>query len=589
MPLRPYQKECLEAIRAAHLRGVNRQLVLMPTASGKAVVAAHLLDYLSLNPWESLLFMCHTDEQVSQAVDKFRKYNPDLSVEIEKAGEKASANSDIVVASVQSLCRPDRLARYDPEQYPVVLVDECHHAPTPTVMQILQHFRLLPKDSNYDPTKIHIGFTATATRADGVGLETIYQQIVFQRSILDMIRDPAANEMYGIGWLVPPEVHRIDTQTDISKVKKHAGDFAARGLSTAINTPARNQLIVEKYEEIGKGLPAIAFTADVQHAIDLAAVLRTAGYRAYPISGTTPLDERRKLIAKFKNGEIDVITNVAVVSEGTDLPIATVGIDAAPTLSQLRFTQKFGRVERPYPAPEERGMQHVGYIKNRCIWLDFVDSSGRHDLVTAPTLFGLPPKFQCRGRAVTEVLDQIEQLQIKYPTIRARDYTSVEEMRSVVSSVDLFKPPEVPAVARKNGAKMVWLEEASGVYRLSTPEKVVFRIKVNHLGGYEVSQNERGSANTLRVFDTPREAFAWAEQSVPPASRGAVLRAARWRGDPPTESQCMWLWKRDKALHDQFAEWRALYAFAYREWSNDSKAWTKGALSRRLDVLFGGY
>jgi len=103
--------------------------------------------------------------------------------------------------------------------------------------------------------------------------------------------------------------------------KETCGDFAARGPIDCINTPARINSSWRNTKRSERSA-AIAFTAERSHAIDLAAVLRAAGYRA-SLSPVQHRNERRKLIAKFKNGEIDVITNVAVVSGEQILPIAT--------------------------------------------------------------------------------------------------------------------------------------------------------------------------------------------------------------------------------------------------------------------------
>ena len=168
-------------------------------------------------------------------------------------------------------------------------------------------------------------------------------EIVYSKTILEMIRDPLANESYGCGWLCDIQAHRVETAHDISKVGTRTGGFKTGELEAAVNTPARNQLIVRKYEQLGHNLPFLAFCVDVAHAEDLAEAFRAAGRgEVYAYSYKTPKAPRKALLAAYRDGEIEGLTSVDAVGEGADLPRATVGLDARPTLSSTTFRQHTG-------------------------------------------------------------------------------------------------------------------------------------------------------------------------------------------------------------------------------------------------------
>ena len=152
--LRPYQKECISAVPE---RG--RFLIQMATGSGKTVCFSRI-------PRKGkVLILSHRDELVRQPIKYY-----DVPVGIEQ-GVNKSNGEEIVSASVQSLVR--RLNRFTRDEFDMVIVDECHHSSSPTYQKIIGHFN----------PRLLLGFTATPNRADGTGLDKIFDDIIFERDL----------------------------------------------------------------------------------------------------------------------------------------------------------------------------------------------------------------------------------------------------------------------------------------------------------------------------------------------------------------------------------------------------------------------
>jgi ATP-dependent helicase IRC3 len=234
LKLRDYQRECLKAVYENYRTGIRRQVVSLPTGSGKTVIFSELPRYLKMK--KKMLVLAHRSELLEQARDKIRQANPDLRVEIEQAGRVAGPESQVVVASVPTLGRENskRLRRLDSEDFYIIVVDEAHHSTAKTYVRVLKHFGVFEKTGR----KLLVGFTATPKRGDGKGLDAVFQEIVFSRTLPEMI---------DAGYLSPVAGYRVETDVDLSRVKVRMGDFVASQLSAAVNIEQRNELVVKVY------------------------------------------------------------------------------------------------------------------------------------------------------------------------------------------------------------------------------------------------------------------------------------------------------------------------------------------------------
>lgn len=511
MQLRDYQLKCVEAVKDSFEKGINRQLVALPTGCGKTVVFASFPKHLGAR---KAFVLAHREELLDQAKDKIQKINPDLNVEVEQAGRHASSfMADVVVASVATLGRKDspRLRSFDPNGWPLIICDEAHHSVASSYMNIFNYFGVFT-----NPRQLLVGVTATPNRGDKVGLSDVYQDIVFKRDIREMIQ---------AGWLCPILAYRIKTHTDLSGVRLSHGDFVDSDLSQVVNTDDRNSLAVDAYKAYCEGRRALVFCVDKAHTLDMAETFQKAGIECGVVLGDTPTEERSATLQALAEGKIKVVANCMVLTEGYDLPTLSAVIMARPTKSGLLYTQCIGRGTRIHPE------------KKDLIVIDLTDNSSKHALVSLPSLFGLPADFELKGKSVTETEAELTGLQAKFPHVPLHKARSMEEVRQMIEKFDILKVTQIDDQVSKF-SQYTWVPSADGYtlyLKAENSERLV--IAQNILGKYEVLLS---GGQRIALCDSLQAAFHDGDQYLNDNhSNELVLYAqnARWRKDQATDKQ----------------------------------------------------
>jgi len=508
--LRPYQQEALDSIKSFMENNITRQLVVLPTGAGKTVIFTHLPQHIENSL--PMLILAHREELLIQAKDKLEWSNPHLTVEIEQAENYASTNADVVIASVPTLGRDgsERISRFPKNHFRTVVVDEAHHSAAPTYRRIFDYFE----------NDFTLGVTATPQRSDNTRLTDIFDEIVYYKTIVDLIED---------GWLSRIVGYRIQTDTDISEVQSREGDYIASQLEDTINTPERNATIVASYLEICGTSKAIAFCAGIQHAHDLAASFASSQVSAEVIIGTTPSDERQKILARFASGETRVLVNVGVLTEGFDEPSVEAIILARPTKSTLLYTQIVGRGTRLF-----EGKEH-------CKVLDFADATKGKKPLGLPSLLGLPPDFDLNGQDLVDVANEYKELEEFCPGEAVR-VLNPEDIKLAYKRIDLFMPPPPNEVVVQY-SRFVWAEIDENTYHLAVDGSNSLRIYIDTLGRWVVEYFNRSADNfkTSRILGYPedmRDAFVRADKWITNRFDTNLIDAtSAWRSDAPTDAQ----------------------------------------------------
>jgi superfamily II DNA or RNA helicase len=389
-----------------------------------------------------MLILVHRDELVFQAAEKLQHLNPNLVVGIEKANYTCAPDCDIIIASVQTLGRKGnyRLKKFLNRIF-VVVTDESHHVLGTTYGYILDSFGLgkdeTISDELPDGTKrLSVGFTATPNRGDGKGLVKYYSDVTANKNLKWAVEN---------GWLVELVAYTVKSDTDISKIRTIAGDFAKKELATTVNVDRRNSLIVSGYKQHIDGKSAIIFCASVEHAHNLQNAFILSGVSAVAIDGTTDKEIRRSVVEQFKRGEIKILCNYGVFTEGFDAPRCDAIIMARATKSQALYAQMLGRGTRPtveldYPSIPERLKAISESDKPFLTVLDIVDIVGKHKLVTAVNLVGLKDGFRAEGKKLfKEVIEVIEEKEKQQPDRPFRDADSIEEVETMANEINIWE------------------------------------------------------------------------------------------------------------------------------------------------------
>lgn len=286
------------------------------------------------------LILAHRDELISQAVEKLLLVWPEADVGVVKA-ERNEINHQVVVASVQSLRKP-RLAKMARDMFDggLIITDEAHHATATSYRNVYEHF-----GCGNPGGPLHLGVTATPDRGDGGGLNAIYEEITFTYDLL-----------WGIqrGYLADLKGLRIQLKdVDFTQARISQGDYAAGDVGQMLENADAPDLIAAAWLEHASDRKTLIFTPTVATAEATAESFISMGVEAAVVSAKTPLDERRLMLKRFAAGELRVIANCGVLTEGFDDPAVNCIVVARPTKSRALYAQIVGRGSRKHPAKSD--------------------------------------------------------------------------------------------------------------------------------------------------------------------------------------------------------------------------------------------
>ena len=517
--LRPYQTEALEAVLSSEAKGISKQLIVLPTGSGKTVIFSHLP--MIRKESTPMLVIAHRAELLHQAKNKIQQMNPNLIVEIEQA-QNIAGKVDVVVASVPTMGRAnsDRIEKFSKDYFKTIIIDEAHHAAAPTYRRIVDYFQ----------PNLLLGVTATPQRSDSTRLIDVFQEIVYYKTIEDLIKQ---------GWLTRLVGYRIKTETDLTEIEVSDGDFVQSQLQDAVNNPKRNASIVAAYQEICKERKTLVFAAGVQHAKDLALSFTKNSIVTEVILGETPDEERSTILQKFRNNEIKVLINVGVLTEGFDEPSVQAIILARPTKSTLLYTQVVGRGTR------------LDEGKDNCLIIDISDTTKGKKPIGLPTLLGLPPDFDLNGQDLVDIAEEYKSLEYLSPA-RAMQCLSSEDIILQYKQVNLFMPVPPNKVVLQY-SKLIWSEISDNLYRLTINNHESLSIYQDTLGRWTVEYYDvnKKYKQTLGYQPDMRQAFVssdvWIQDNRAEALTLLDSNAA-WRADGPTPAQSKFLKSRGIAV-----------------------------------------
>lgn len=345
--------------------------------------------WLAANAGRRVLIIAHTDELIMQAAKRARLVAPGRRVGIVKAGQNETL-AEIIVSSRQTLASAKR--REQLRNVGLIVIDECHHATRHnTYGKILEHFGAFD-----DPSPVQVvGYTATLVRSDKAKLSSVWESCTFTRDILFGIRNGYLLDVRGERVVVP--------DFDMSNVRVRAGDYSDSDIADELERTFAPEVIAAEYARLAVtsgGVPrkGIAFWPLVATAYHGADAFNDAGIPSAVVHGAMPKEERRLTLKRFAAGDIQVVHNAMVLTEGFDEPTADVVVIARPTRAAGLYQQMVGRVLRPDltipPAQREKALI-----------LDVTGAGEQHDL---RSLIDLAPERALKKRPEDDELSLLE-------------------------------------------------------------------------------------------------------------------------------------------------------------------------------------
>ena len=316
-----YQEDMKGRIEG-ELRLHRSVMAQMPTGTGKTYLLTAVIDsFVSNNPMEKVWIVAHRRELVSQIDETVRKFHSYY------ASNTSSLLSSVKAMSIQWLMR-----HYDEieEEPGMIVIDEAHHALAKTYKEMWERF----------PNAKFLGLTATPCRLNGKGFTDLFDILVQSWSVPEFISK---------GRLATYDFVSIKsdgvTQRLIDSLQKRGadGDYQNKEMDMLLNKKPSIERLYQSLEEFGKDRKGIVYAINISHAQKITKLYQEHGVKAIAIDSKTPAVERQQDIEAFKKGDIQVLVNVDIFSEGFDCPDVEFVQLARPTLSLAKYLQMVGR------------------------------------------------------------------------------------------------------------------------------------------------------------------------------------------------------------------------------------------------------
>jgi superfamily II DNA or RNA helicase len=333
---RDYQAHCRDAVLAAWgiepwFKGgdtFQSLLINLPTSAGKTVTVGLTIYEILERELGRCLFLADTDELCAQPQKKFRSLFG-MHASIEKAGDKASRMAPLVVGSAQTLIREERRARYNPDHFQFIFVDEAHRGSDRNKVI-----------TNYFAGAKVCGVTATAFRAKLADLSDYYEHVAFEMGMFDLIDE---------GYIVPYQVLTLPVVVDIrgvhQKMSTEGMDYDKSELDTTIGP--YYERICELILEHAADRHIICYLPLIKSSQEFVTIARGLGINARHVDGQSP--DRAQILEQFARGDIQLLSNSSLLTTGWDCPRCDCLLNLAPTRSRGLFRQKAGRPGRILP------------------------------------------------------------------------------------------------------------------------------------------------------------------------------------------------------------------------------------------------
>ena len=360
----------------------------MPTGTGKTRLFTSIIS--DIKAWgiltqkePKILIIAHRVELIEQISDNLNRYK--VTHGIIAGGKERNLRPLVQVASIQTITHRTNRDVANSLGVDFIIIDEAHHSTANSYQKLWELY----------PNAKKLGVTATPWRMNHLGFTSIYDKLLVSKSIKEFISE---------GWLAPYSYYSIkdnsNIRQDISGINEFdiEGDYKVSALERVMDKVSIRANLLDSYLKLAKGKKGIIYSISRKHSDHICEEFKRAGINIVRIDSETPREERRTYVQRFRNGQIDIIVNVDIFSEGFDCPDIEFIQLARPTKSLVKYLQQVGRGLRPTSN------------KDKCGILDNVGSHLEFDLPNADRDWssefeGKPALRKKRGTSANSVED----------------------------------------------------------------------------------------------------------------------------------------------------------------------------------------
>ena len=307
----------------------------MPTGTGKTRLFTSLIRDISLsslqkNRRKGILIIAHRTELIEQINDSLNKYRIPHGIIAGAFKDRRNLLLPVQVASIQTITHPSNKMLANAFHADFIIIDEAHHATAHSYTKLWDYY----------PNSKKLGVTATPWRMDGRGFKGYFDTLIPSMAIKEFLRK---------GWLAPYKYYSVSVASkirrEIESIQEFGidGDYKICALEQIVDTGRIRAQLLDSYFEFAKGKKGIIYSISRKHSKHICSQFLDAGIKIADIDSETPAHLRKKLVQDFKNGDLDIIVNVDIFSEGFDCPNLEFVQLARPTRSLVKYIQQVGR------------------------------------------------------------------------------------------------------------------------------------------------------------------------------------------------------------------------------------------------------
>lgn len=521
--LRPYQQEAVKAVINEWDSGNLSTMIAMSTGTGKTECALGVLaEEFRTKRASRVLAIAHRRELIYQPRDRvIANWQDVLPIPGVVMGNEDECDSQFVVATIQTLIasggkRLRKMLLYGGFSH--VWVDETHRIISPSFFRVFANLFV----SN--PELKLLGATATPQRTDKQGLRQVFDSIAHSIDIKQAIALQALAPLQGLKFELP---------VDISSVKETEDGWDDEEVGRLLSFANIEEIIIHHWKEHAADRQTIAFTASVMQAHSLARAFRKAGVSAEAIDGKTPTAQRDSILKKYLAGEIQLLANHNVLTEGFDAPATSCALMARPTKSDLVYIQAIGRALRLHPG------------KENALILDFAPLGARNICLSGDLLGEIQEEKETEK-------DKTEKSKDSFGINRFGKYVygNPEEVKAQI--LDLLERSRLAWVFDGQLATVSIAEKTSLVVVLPQQERIAraeelrvsgkwseaWETEYRKITGYQVFAVVGSRATSLGVGQTWEDASLIASNYADAhAEDWCSKKKSRWRNSPASEKQ----------------------------------------------------